>query len=66
MTIVITIEDARKVKRAVEIADKILELLEEKERIEEQINQLKSLLQSLGVEIQREEDGNGQEGESSV
>lgn len=59
MTIVITIEDARKVKRAVEIADKILELLEEKERIEEQINQLKSLLQSLGVEIQREEDGNG-------
>jgi len=59
MTIVITIEDARKVKRAVEIADKIMELLEEKGRIEEQINQLKSLLQSLGVEIQREEDGNG-------
>jgi len=59
MTIVITIEDARKVKQAVDIADKILELYEQKQKIEKNINELKEGLQSLGVEITQEENGDG-------
>jgi len=59
MTIIITIEDARKVKRAVDIADKILELCEQKQKIERYINELKERLQSLGVEITQEENGDG-------
>ena len=59
MTIVITIEDARKVKQAVDIADKILELYEQKQKIEKYINELKDRLQSLGVEITQEENGDG-------
>ena len=62
MTIVITIEDARKVKRAVDIADKILELQEQKQKIEKYINELKDKLQSLGVEITQEESGDGTQG----
>jgi len=59
MTIVITIEDARKVKQAVDIADKILELCKQKQKIEKYINELKDRLQSLGVEITQEENGDG-------
>jgi len=62
MTIVITIEDARKVKQAVDIADKILELQEQKQKIEKYINELKDKLQSLGVEITQEESGDGTQG----
>jgi len=62
MTIVITIEDARKVKQAVDIADKILELHEQKQKIEKYINELKDKLQSLGVEITQEESGDGTQG----
>jgi len=62
MAIVITIEDARKVKQAVEIADRILELIEEKKKIQKRIEELKAVLQSLGVEIKQEGDTNGEEG----
>jgi len=62
MTIVITIEDARKVKQAVEIADRILELIEEKKKIQRQIDELKGVLQNLGVEIKQEGGENGEEG----
>jgi len=62
VTIVITIEDARKVKQAVDIADKILELHEQKQKIEKYINELKDKLQSLGVEITQEESGDGMQG----
>jgi len=62
MAIVITIEDARKVKQAVEIADRILDLIEEKKKIEKRIEELKGVLQCLGVEIKREGDGDGEEG----
>jgi len=62
MAIVITIEDARKVKQAVEIADKILELIEEKKKIQKRIEELKGVLESLGIEIKREGDKDGEEG----
>jgi len=62
MTIVITIKDARTVKKAVEIADRILELMEQKKKIEKRIEELKQIFNSLDVEIKEEGDGNGSQG----
>jgi len=62
MTIVITIKDARTVKKAVEIADRILELMEQKKKIEKRIEELKHIFNSLDVEIKEEGDGNGSQG----
>jgi len=62
MTIVITIKDARTVKKAVEIADRILELMEQKKEIEKRIQELKQIFNSLDVEIKEEGDGNGSQG----
>ena len=62
MTIVITVKDARTVKKAVEIADRILELMEQKKEIEKRIEELKQIFNSLDVEIKEEGDGNGSQG----
>jgi len=62
MTIVITVKDARTVKKAVEIADRILELMEQKKEIEKRIEELKQIFNSLDVEIKEEGDGNGTQG----
>jgi len=62
MTIVITIKDARTVKRAVEIADRILELMEKKKEIERQIEELKQVFNSLDVEIKEEGENGSEEG----
>ena len=62
MTIVITVKDARTVKKAVEIADRILELMEQKKKIEKRIEELKQIFNSLDVEIKEEGDGNGSQG----
>ena len=62
MTIVITVKDARTVKKAVEIADRILELMEEKKKIEKRIEELKQIFNSLDVEIKEEGDGDGSQG----
>jgi len=62
MTIVITVKDARTVKKAVEIADRILELMEQKKKIEKRIEELKQIFNSLDVEIKEEGDGNGTQG----
>jgi len=62
MTIVITIKDARTVKKAVEIVDRILELMEQKKEIEKRIEELKQIFNSLDVEIKEEGDGNGTQG----
>jgi len=62
MTIVITVKDARTVKKAVEIADRILELMREKEKIEKRIEELKQIFNSLDVEIKEEGDGDGSQG----
>ncbi len=62
MTIVITIKDARTVKKAVEIADRILELMEKKKEIEKRISELKQIFDSLDVEIKQEGEEDGEEG----
>ena len=62
MTIVITVKDARTVKKAVEIADRILELMEEKKKIEKRIEELKQIFNSLDVEIKEEGEGDGSQG----
>jgi len=62
MTIVITVKDARTVKKAMEIADRILELMREKEKIEKRIEELKQIFNSLDVEIKEEGDGDGSQG----
>ena len=62
ITIVITIKDARTVKKAVEIADRILELMEKKKEIEKRISELKQIFDSLDVEIKQEGEEDGEEG----
>jgi len=62
MTIMITVKDARTVKKAVEIADRILELMEEKKKIEKRIEELKQIFNSLDVEIREEGEGDGSQG----
>ena len=62
MTIMITIKDARTVKKAVEIADRILELMEKKKEIEKRISELKQIFDSLDVEIKEEGEEDGEEG----
>ena len=62
MTIVITIKDARTVKKAVEIADRIFELMEKKKEIEKRISELKRIFDSLDVEIKQEGEEDGEEG----
>jgi len=62
MTIVITVKDARTVKKAVEIADRILELMEEKKKIEKRIEELKQIFNSLDVEIKEEGEEDGSQG----
>jgi len=58
----ITIKDARTVKKAVEIADRILELMEKKKEIEKRISELKQIFDSLDVEIKEEGEEDGEEG----
>ena len=62
MTIIITVKDARTVKKAVEIADRILELMEKKREIEKRISELQTIFNSLDVEITQEDGGDGEEG----
>jgi len=62
MTIIITVKDARTVKKAVEIADRILELMEKKREIEKRISELQAIFDSLDVEITQEDGGDGEEG----